>query len=75
MLSDYQNRNYNKISMSKTKQSIIGILISTAIAISYSYAVGKDSRQLNNIPSFYWLVAGVHLIQLIAFIPAYLLQT
>lgn len=54
---------------------IIGCLISASIAITYTFAVGHNSRTLHSIPSFYLLVFGIHLIQIIAFIPAKIMNT
>jgi steroid 5-alpha reductase family enzyme len=54
---------------------IIGCLISASIAIAYALAAGHNSRTYAGIPSFYIIVAIIHLIQIIAFIPAKIFNT
>jgi hypothetical protein len=52
-----------------------GFLISLTIATVYTFLVGHTSRKYAEIPVFYLLVAGIHLIQILGFIPAKLLNT
>jgi hypothetical protein len=52
-----------------------GCLISAAIAVLFTFAVGPNSRLFYEVPSFYLLALGIHLVQIIAFIPAKILDT
>lgn len=54
---------------------LIGCLISATIATTYTFAVGHDSRLFAGIPVMYLLVLGIHLMQIIAFIPAKIFNT
>lgn len=50
-------------------------LISVGFAAAYALLVGRNSRQFHNIPMFYLLVAGIHILQILAFIPAAIFHT
>ena len=54
---------------------ILAIPIVFAVTIAYGFALDKSSNRIKGISLIWWLIAQAFLIQILAFIPAFIFNT